>query len=135
MTDRDPRPYFAISNDMVGHPKFKRLSDRAVRHLLVVWTHCNVYLTDGEVDHVTLLEAGQKVAKELLDGGWVTARDDGTYYCHDWLKHQKSKAEIEGIRADKSRIRARSGKYGSHVKWHVKRSHIEPGCEWCEDTG
>lgn len=132
MNDRDPRPYFVVSNDMYGHPKFKRLSDKAARHLICVWTHCNVYLTDGEVDRVTMFENGPKAAKELIDNDWVTVAPDGTYHCHDWLKHQKSRAEIEDMRSDKARNRARSGSIGAHERWHVKRGLYDPECSWCE---
>lgn len=127
----DRRPYLAIANQLFRHPKFKRMSMQARLHLLALWADCNEYLTDGIVHEEDLYSEGTAVGDELLGFGWLHPCEDGTnYYCHDYLKHQKSRAQVEGIRAGK----ASKGAAGAHERWHVKRGRFDPECQLCTDA-
>lgn len=125
---QDTRPYITVTNELFGHPKFKRLTPAARLYLLELWAHCNMYMTDGVLEAVTLFERGKKIGNELINGGWVEAHEDGSYSCHDYLEHQKSREQILKHREDKKG----SGEYGSHVRWHVKRGVHDLNCEHCQ---
>lgn len=128
--DLDRRPYLAIANQLFRHPKFKRMSMQARLHLLALWADCNEFLTDGIVHRDDLFAEGPDVAAELVSRGWLhPCEDDALYYCHDYLKHQKSRAYVEGRRATK----ASRGAAGAHKRWHVKRGITDPECPLCID--
>jgi hypothetical protein len=104
------------------------MSKDARLHLLTLWQDCNEYRTNGVVDHDALHDEGPEVAQELIDWGWVhPIKGTSDYYCHDYLKHQKSRAQIESARAGKSS----SGAAGAHVRWHVNEGKFEPTCALC----
>ncbi|WP_346921720.1 hypothetical protein, partial [Glutamicibacter creatinolyticus] len=62
-----------------------------------------------------------------LTVGWVHPKDDD-YEMHDYLNHQKSKAQILEHKAKKTVV----GAYGGHTRHHVKKGVVKPGCYWCE---
>lgn len=129
MTGKDTRPYITITNELFNHPKFKRIKNPWARlHLIELWTYCNTYKTDGRIDEDALMEKGDDIGQELLDRKWVTGPDqDGAYRMHDYLKHQKSKAEIEGLTAK----RKESAGWGNHTRWHTDKQVVEHSCGYC----
>jgi hypothetical protein len=46
---------------------------------------------------------------------------------HDYLDHQKSRAELEELREK----RRDSAAEGLHIRWHVKRNEFKDNCEYC----
>jgi hypothetical protein len=129
MTGKDTRPYITIANELFNHPKFKRIKNPWARlHLIELWTYCNTYLTDGVIDEDALHEKGEDVGEELLARKWVTGPDaDGNYHMRDYLKHQKSRAEVQGLQANR---RASAG-WGNHTRWHVRMNVTEATCGYC----
>lgn len=110
----------------------KRLKNPWSRlYVIELWTYCNQYMTDGWIDHEVLHERGDDIAEELIATGWVDGPDpDGMFYMHSYLEHQKSKAEIEGLRAS----RKESSAWGNHTRWHVEKTVMEPSCGYCQGT-
>lgn len=111
----DNRAYITVHDGMPENPKIEPLSDAAFRLLIELWTYSNRNTTDGKVTAVRTKSRGPKARKELVNGGLLEELDDGRYYCHDYLKHQKSKAEIEeasrrakenGAKGGRPRLRA-----------------------------
>ncbi|AOZ64604.1 hypothetical protein SEA_CHUBSTER_51 [Arthrobacter phage Chubster] len=129
MSGKDTRAYITVTNELFDHPKFKRIKNPyAQLYLIELWTYCNRYKTDGRVDPDTLMEHGEDVGAELIKIGWVTGPDkDGDYWMHDYLKHQKSKAEIEGL----TRHRTTAAQYGNHTRWHEAKDVYEASCGFC----
>jgi hypothetical protein len=129
MTGKDTRPYITLTNELFNHPKFKRIKNPWARlHLIELWTHCNTYLTDGIVDEDTLMEKGEDIADELMKRRWVTGPDaEGNYQMHDYLKHQKSRAEIKGLQAKRQTAAA----WGNHTRWHEAKGIQETTCGYC----
>lgn len=125
---RDTRPYIAVTNELFRHPKFRRLTFEARVALLELWAHCNEFMTDGHVDSWVFEEYPDKVQEQLVKVGWVHSKGDD-YEMHDYLKHQKSKAEILALKDQKSV----SGALGGHVRHHVKKGVVKTGCYWCEN--
>lgn len=65
------------------------------------------------------------LADRLVKGGyWWPEEHDGEpgYGFNDWEDYNPQDARDEA---------ARSGEYGSHVRWHVKRQMVDPDCEHC----
>lgn len=129
MNRKDGRSYITLHDDMMNHPKIEALTDSAKVHLIRLWGYCNKFRTDGIVSAAKAKEKGSGVFKQLTaePEPMLILQDDGTFYCHDYLKHQWSKAEIEKQSKDKSD----SATYGLHVRWHEKRGIHEPECSHC----
>lgn len=127
---KDGRAYITIHDDMMNHPKIEALSDPAKVHIVRLWGHCNKFRTDGVVSASKAKEKGPAVFKQLTAGQapLLIALDDGTFYCHDYLKHQWSKEEIE----TQSVAKKDSAAFGLHTRWHVKRGLIDPTCDHCQ---
>lgn len=125
----DPRPFIAVTNELFRHPKFTGLpSDKARLWLIALWAHCNEFKTDGLIPRHVLNAKGQSVGAALIAAGWVDATPDPeSFVMHDYLDHQKSKAELEELREE----RRANGAEGLHVRWHVRRGIVKKGCEYC----
>lgn len=127
---KDTRPYITVTNELFRHPKFRRMSPEARLALLELWAHCNEFMTDGHVDSWIFEERSDKVREQLLRIGWVHKKDDD-YEMHDYLKHQKSKAEILAHKSSKSV----AGALGNHTRHHTNEGIVKAGCYWCENPG
>lgn len=129
MTGKDTRPYITIANELFNHPKFKRIKNPWARlHLIELWTYCNSYMTDGVIDEDALMEKGDDIGAELIERRWVTGPDEnGMYHMHDYLKHQKSRAEIKGLQSRRQLAAA----WGNHVRWHENKGVHEDTCGYC----
>jgi hypothetical protein len=125
---RDTRPYITVTNELFRHPKFLRMSRSARLRILELWARCNEFKTDGYVDDGTWSEIPAKERKELTENGWIELRD-GRRECHDYLKHQKSKKELEALKSNRSG----AGTYGTHVQHHERKGIVKPGCPFCPE--
>jgi hypothetical protein len=123
---KDTRPYIVVANELFGHPKFKKLTPPARLYVLELWAHCNQYMTDGAVDKDTLYARGKQVAEQILATGW--AHPDGDdFQMHDYLKHQKSRQEIEEHKLKKRMAGIKS----NHTRNHVAKEQVDPNCILC----
>jgi hypothetical protein len=105
---RDKRVYITVHNGMTEHHKIEALSDKGFRCLIDLWSWCSRNETDGKVpESVWLKRTTAKVRTELLVE-MVEPIKDGVFYMHDYLEHQRSKAEIAALRAK----RAKAGSLG-----------------------
>lgn len=124
-----------MTNELFRHPKFIRLTDKAKLHLLELWAYCNEYQTDGIVYKAILEEKGRPVAKLLREVGWVDdTNEKDTFYMHDYLDHQRSKAQIEERRERRRQSGAKGGTKGMHERWHVQRGDFKEDCEHCQEA-
>ena len=125
---KDTRPYFTLTNEYPRHRKIRALTDKAFRLHVELIADCNDARSDGKFTRAELNMRGPKAGKELIEAGLVTALEDGTYELHDYLSHQHSRAQIEAFQANK----AEAGQRGAHVRHHVKKGMVDPGCELCQ---
>lgn len=130
MKRKDSRSYITVHDDMMNHPKIEALTDTAKVHLVRLWGHCNRFSTDGIVSKAKAMEKGRKVFDQLTQGPepLLIPQPDGSFYCHDYLEHQWSKAEKEQL----SETKKASADYGLHVRWHEKRGLKIDDCEHCQ---
>ena len=107
---KDGRSYITVHDDMMDHPKIEAISDTAKVHLVRLWGYCNKFRTDGIVPGSKAKEKGPGVFKQLTTGATplLISLEDGTYYCHDYVKHQWTKQEIED-QAQKNRDNGKLG--------------------------
>ena len=135
---KDQRPFIAVHDDIVNHPKMEPLSDKAFRHIIRLWGYSNKFKTDGIVTDAKAREKGDKVLAELSSPAWPGANpllkklDDGRWECHDYLKHNRSAAELQELAEAKEAKKSTSGKVGMHKRWHVDRGVVSPDCEFCD---
>jgi hypothetical protein len=126
--ERDKRPYMAIANEIVQHPKYVVLTPTGKNAIIELLAYCNTYLTDGAIPEPFLKKIGKKIVNQLLQVGWIeTTSDPKIFQFHDYLKHQKSREEIIGARSKKEE----AGIAGAHERWHVRRNLVDPACALC----
>jgi len=124
---KDTRPYFVMTNEYPRHRKIRPLSDKAFRLHVTLIGMCNEDRNDGNLAKHDLHQLGPKPAKELIQAGLVIANPDGSYQMHDYLHHQKSRAELEQL----GNKRSDAASYGNHVKHHEKKNIVKEGCPHC----
>lgn len=109
---RDDRTYITVHDGMPEHPKVEALSDRAFRVLVDLWCWCSRQLNDGVIPEAVWLKrtGTPKVRKELLAA--LVDVVDGQYVMHDYLEHQRSRAQVEALKAK----RAEAGRKGGRAR-------------------
>ena len=109
---RDDRTYITVHDGMPEHPKVEALSDRAFRVLVDLWCWCSRQLNDGVIPEAVWLKrtGSPKVRKELLAA--LVDVVDGEYVMHDYLEHQRSRAQVEALKAK----RAEAGRKGGRAR-------------------
>lgn len=108
----DDRTYIKLHDGMPGHPKIRGLSDRAFRTLVRAWCYCSEYLTDGHVVPGAARDLGAPRAwQELVVVDLAEPMDDGGYWMHDYLEHQRSAQQI----AELKERRRQAGRKGGRV--------------------
>lgn len=109
---RDDRTYITVHDGMPEHPKVEALSDRAFRVLIDLWCWCSRTLSDGVIPEAVWLKrtGTAKVRKELLAA--LVDVVDGEYVMHDYLAHQRSRAQVEELKAK----RAEAGRKGGRAR-------------------
>lgn len=107
---KDPRIFFKLHNGMPEHPKVIGLSDEAFRALVTLWCWSHRNQTDGKVAPAVAVRVAGATAVAELHASEMLEDVDGTYYLHDYLEHQESKAEIEASRETKRRSGSQGGK-------------------------
>ena len=106
---RDDRTYITVHDGMPEHPKVEALSDRAFRVLVDLWCWCSRQLNDGVIPEAVWLKrtGSPKVRKELLAA--LVDVVDGEYVMHDYLEHQRSRAQVEALKAKRAEAGRRGG--------------------------
>ena len=122
---RDPRTYITLHDGMPEHHKIEALSDKAFRVLVDLWCYCSRNRTDGDVTESVWLKRTRsaKVRAELL-AGLVEVKGDG-FYMHDYLEHQRSRAEIEALQAKRSKAGSLGGKRSAESRARDKQIDAE----------
>lgn len=103
------------------------MSDAAFRAWFDAVCYCSRQETDGKITGAVLRRmAKPRVISELVTVG--SLEYDGTdYEVHDYLRHQRSAAEIQSFRESKSE----SGAKGAHMRWHVPTRKKVKDCPYC----
>lgn len=127
----DPRPYITLAHDIWDHPKIVALNDpdTASNVLFRLMTYSNQYKTDGKIHKNVLKKHKKRLVEKLKNVGLLEPTEDPDVYAiHDYLKHQKSREQIQKLQAQKSE----AGAKGMHNRWHRDKGVFKPGCSWCE---
>lgn len=87
--------YIRLDDDHPTNPKVADLTDSAYRRWVYLISACSRHLTDGRVSDGLFRDIvpAKKIRDELVDGGFVYRNGTG-WVVHDYLEHQRSKAEI-----------------------------------------
>lgn len=113
MDPRESRTFIKVHDGMPDHPKIDGLSDAGFRLLVETWCWCSRHLTDGQIPAATWKKRGTpKARKELVDAGLIEQLPDGSAQVHDYLEHQRSKAQVDEL----SRKRREAGSRGGLSK-------------------
>jgi hypothetical protein len=130
----DDRTYIRVHDGMPDHPKVDALSDKAFRLLVTTWCWCSEYRTDGKVKRALWDRRGTpKARRELIDAGLAEDLGPDGVQMHDYLQHQRSKAEIDEYSAARKASLQRSSVAGNHKRWHVQEGRWRADCPLCQD--
>lgn len=121
MATKDDRTFIKLHDGMPEHPKVDGLSDRAFRALIESWCWCSRQLSDGYVPIKTWKKrVTPKVTRELTEAGLVEPVEGG-FQMHDYLEHQRSKAQVEHIKE----VRSEAGSKGGRPKANRKQAETK----------
>lgn len=125
----DGRTYIRVHDGMPDHPKVDALGDRAFRVLVESWCWCSRHLTDGRMPRATWSRRGTPAARrELVAAGLVEDLGGEGVRMHDYLDHQRSRAEVDEINA----ARRAASRKANHTRWHTgSKGKPDPECPHC----
>ena len=102
--------YIRVDVLLPNHPKLDGLNYPAKWTLLELWCHCGQYLTDGFVRDAVWRKFGTANARRLLVEHGLAIRVEGGYQMHDYLLHQRSRAQVEELRDKRAKAGSKGGK-------------------------
>jgi hypothetical protein len=109
---RDRRTFINVADTMPEHPKIEGLSDGAFRALITLWCYCGAQLNDGIVaEPAWIRRTSRRIRAELLESGLVEEVPGGVAM-HDYLEHNRSRAEAESL----TQKRRSAGSLGGKAK-------------------
>lgn len=93
--------YVRIDVGMPGHPKIAALSPGTKWTLIELWCWCGQYLTDGFVPAANWNRIGTPRERNAIVAAGLAVPEDGGWRMHDYLEHQRSRAEVDEKRAQR----------------------------------
>jgi DnaD/phage-associated family protein len=112
--------YASTEYEFWGNPKVRAAGKDAALLYIAANGHCNQFMTDGfiadtSIDTIASLafQKNPKKAIEALVENRLWYEVDGGYLVHDYLKHNKSKAQIESLISKRSS----AGKAGADTRY------------------
>jgi hypothetical protein len=99
----------------VNH-KLDGLNSSAKWTLIELWAHCGQHLTDGFVRDAMWRRFGTPAGRRALVDHGLAERVDGGYQMHDYLQHQRSRAEVEDLREKRRKAGEKGGKAKANAK-------------------
>lgn len=116
----DGRTYIRVHDGMPDHPKVEPLSDRAFRVLVETWCWSSRQLQDGRVPlAIWRRRTTARVRQELLDAGLVEELGADGVQMHDYLEHQRSRAQVQEITTTRRDAQIKASVKGNHNRWHT----------------
>jgi len=115
--------YTSTEYEFWGNPKVRAAGKDAAILYIAANGYCNQFMTDGfiaatSVDTIASL-AFQKQPRKAIEALVINRlwyEVEGGYQVHDYLKHNKSKAQIESLISKRSA----AGKAGANVRYETK---------------
>jgi hypothetical protein len=104
--------YIRVDVLLPDNHKLDGLHPAAKWTLIELWCHCGQHLTDGYVRDAVWRKIGTANARRQLIEHNLAERVDGGYQMHDYLQHQRSRAEVEELK----KKRAEAGRKGGNAK-------------------
>jgi hypothetical protein len=132
----DGRTYIRVHDGMPDHPKVETLSDRAFRLLVETWCWSSRHLTDGRVPRNIWLRRGTpKARRELVTAGLVEDLAGDGVQMHDYLEHQRSRADVEQLTAERRAKQEKASVKANHTRWHVgPKGRPSADCDLCQSS-
>src|SRR6185312_11444594 len=108
--------YIRVDVLLPGNPKLDGLTYPSRWTLIELWCHCGQYLTDGFVRDAVWRRLGTANARRQLLEHDLAHRVPGGYQMHDYLEHQRSRAEVEDLREKRRKAGAKGGNAKANAK-------------------
>jgi hypothetical protein len=120
--------YIRVDVLLPDNGKLDGLSPLAKWTLLELWCYCGQNLTDGFVREAKWKKFGTSaVRRQLSDPARKLAeRVPGGYQMHDYLEHQRSRAEVDELRKKRSEAGKKSGEARARAKASAEQGAEHP---------
>jgi hypothetical protein len=102
--------YIRVDVLLPDNPKLDGLSAAAKWTLIELWCHCGQHLTDGFVRDAAWKRFGTPNIRRLIVENGLAHRVSGGYMMHDYLEHQRSRAEVAALKAKRAAAGSKGGK-------------------------
>lgn len=125
----DKRPTVRIHIGMPEKGSVVALSDSAFRLMVEAICYCGREETNGTIPKALMARMASKrgAVKELVDRVHLRESDNETWFLIDYLRWNRSSAEIDSFR----KARSESGSLGAHLRWHVPTRQVKDDCPHC----
>jgi hypothetical protein len=124
-----PRPnwnYIRVDVLLPSNPKVSGLGVASRWLLIELWCYCGLHLSDGFVPDAVWRKMGRSRDRQPLVANGFASRVSGGYQMHDYLEHQRSRAEVEEVSAKRSEAGKRSAEARARAKASVEHSVEHP---------
>lgn len=109
--------YIRVDVLMPTNPKVCGLGLASRWLLIELWCYCGQHLTDGYVPAQVWRRTGRARDRQALVDNGFASKTDGGYLMHDYLEHQRSRAEVDDLREK----RRKAGERGGHARANAKQ--------------
>ena len=104
------------------HPKLDGLSYAAKWTVLELWCYCGQHLTDGFVRDAKWRTFGTAAVRQQLLAAELAEPVPGGYHMHDYLEHQRSRAEVLALKEKRAEAGRRSAEARAKAKANAAAS-------------
>jgi hypothetical protein len=104
--------YIRVDVLLLENRKVSELTLPSFYLLIGFWLYCGRNLSDGFVPDGVWRGSGRPRDRQMLVDKGLAVKAAGGYHMHDYLEHQRSRAEVEALR----RTRAESGAKGGRAR-------------------
>lgn len=109
--------YVRVDVLLPSNHKLDGLHPAAKWTLIELWCHCGQHLTDGYVRDAMWRKIGTPRTRQAIIAAGLAEKVDGGYQMHDYLEHQRSRADVLALK----KKRADAGRKGGTARANAKQ--------------
>lgn len=120
--------WFKVDDKFAMHPKAMMAGNAALGLWVRAGSWSAAHLTDGWIPNKLLASlGGSKTSANTLVKARLWDSEPGGFRFRDWHDYQPSAVDVKSAEdAEKN-----GGSWGNHVRWHTKKSVVNPDCKHC----
>ena len=130
----DDRTYIRVHDGLDENHKIEGLSDSAFRLLISSWCYCSRNLTDGRITDAAWKKRGTPKSRRDLIAAGLVEQHDGFVQMHDYLRHQRSAAQVAELREQRRAAGKKGGRAKANALANAKQTPSKTVAETEADT-